>query len=180
MLIGLCGYKGTGKTTVANYLIKEYGFKPVNFKDALVSEIKKNFPLLLAELAKIYEMEVNELFDKKPPAMRALMQEYGTEVRRGDDEEYWVKKWWEGATGTRGNIVTDDVRFFNELSALGDKKGILIRVTRDDITTGGEHQSELQQEKFIEDFAIVGQAGSHEAIYKQLDAIIQTIKSNND
>lgn len=180
MIIGLCGYKGTGKTTVANYLIKEHGFKPVNFKDGLIVELRKNFPLLLSELSQTYHMDIPKLFENKPAAMRTLMQEYGTEVRRNDDQEYWIKRWWEGVAGTRGNIVTDDVRFFNELAALGDKKGILIRVTRDDITTGGEHQSEKEQEKFIEDFTIVGQVGSHDAIYKQIDSIIQTIKSNND
>lgn len=108
------------------------------------------------------------------------MQNYGTEVRRGDNPDYWVERWKELVSETVGNIVTDDVRFFNELAAVGDKNGVLIRVTRDDITTGGEHLSEKEQEKFIEDFIIVGQPGSHNQVYKQVDDIITTIKNNND
>ena len=180
MIIGLCGYKGTGKTTVADHLVKEYGFKRVNFKDGLIAELCKNMPLVIQELMTLHNMTVQDLFNIKPPIMRALMQNYGTEVRRGDNPDYWVERWKELVSETVGNIVTDDVRFFNELAAVGDKNGVLIRVTRDDITTGGEHLSEKEQEKFIEDFIIVGQPGSHNQVYKQVDDIITTIKNNND
>ena len=123
---------------------------------------------------------IDDLFSIKPPVMRALMQEYGTEVRRGDDTNYWVEKWKIAIGDGTKNIVTDDVRFYNELAALGDVGGVLVRVVRPDITTGGTHQSETEQEAFIEDFGIEGVPGMPDAIEKQIDSIIQTIKSNND
>lgn len=183
MIIGLCGYKGTGKSTVAEYLAKEYGFNRVNFKDGLVAELKQNFPKFLNELTLIHEGDLGDvdwLFKNKPPLFRALMQEYGTEVRRADNQDYWVDKWKAKVEEVGGNIVVDDVRLFNELAAIGDADGILIRVTRPDITTGGTHQSETEQEKFIEDFTVVGEPGDHAAIYKQVDEIINTLKSNVD
>lgn len=181
MIIGLCGYKGTGKSTAAEYLEKEYGFKRINFKDGLVAELKAKFPLSLEELRKTYTLSsVEDLFRIKPPVMRAIMQEYGTDVRRDEDPDYWVKQWNSSVKENKCNIVTDDVRFFNELAALGDMDGVLIRITRPDVTSGGGHLSETEQEKFIEDFTIVGIPGSHKEIYKQVDAIIETMKSNVD
>lgn len=181
MIIGLCGYKGTGKTTAAEYLEKEYGFQRVNFKDGLVAEIKKNFPILLDELQQHYSYSsIADLFQNKPPLMRALMQEYGTDVRRHDDQDYWVKQWLNKVDEVGGNIVTDDVRFFNELTALTKHDGVLIRITRPDVITGGRHQSEMEQESFKEDFLVEGVPGSHREIFKQIDVIIQTLKSNVD
>lgn len=180
MIIGLCGYKGTGKTTAAEYLETEYGFQRINFKDGLIDELRGKFPILLSELSEVYKMNTKELFTLKPPAMRALMQEFGTEVRRTDNPNYWVNQWVSSVIGGEDNIVTDDVRFLNELTALGDMSGVLIRITRPDVTTGGEHASEKEQEGFVEDFTITGVPGSHKEIFKQMDSIIQTIKSNVD
>lgn len=189
-IIGLCGYKGSGKSTVAEYLAKEHGFKRVNFKDGLVAEVKEKFPDVLRQLTKVYygdtpsyvgtKSGVEKLFSEKPAAMRALLQNYGTEVRRGDDPNYWVDRWRTTVAQIEGNIVVDDVRFFNEMAVVADHNGVLIRVTRPDITTGGLHQSETEQESFISDFTIAGVPGSHTEIFKQVDEIIRTLKENVD
>lgn len=50
MIIALKGFKQVGKSTAASYLEEKYGFFRVNFKDALVAEIKQNFPDLLREI----------------------------------------------------------------------------------------------------------------------------------
>lgn len=189
MVVGLCGYKGSGKSEVAKYIAENYRFKRVNFKDALVEEMKERLPNTLQaivddinqfypDLMGINDFTIDGLFRYKPPIMRALMQEYGTEVRRADNENYWADQWTTKVKELKGNIVTDDVRFFNELSALIELNGVLIRVVRDDITSGGEHQSEKEQEKFIEDFTIVAKKGDLAGVYKQVDQIIATIKAD--
>jgi hypothetical protein len=180
MIIGLTGYKGSGKSTAAKYLEEKYGFKRVNFKDGLVAEMKERLPDVLEQLSKYHHLSVDELFNIKPEIMRALMQNYGTEVRRADDPDYWVNKWNKTVSGNDVNIVVDDVRFGNERDALLMQEGVLIRITRLDITSGGEHQSETEQEGFEADFTIVAEPGSFESIYKQIDSIIETIKSNHD
>lgn len=189
LIIGFCGYAGSGKSTAAKYLEEKYKFKRVNFKDGLVAEMKERLPDVLEAIAKEtmvshdldYKCSVDELFEHKPPIMRALMQNYGTEVRRRDDSEYWVKKWVESVNNLKyPHIVVDDVRFFNELSALVEMDGILIRITRPDITSAGSHASETEQTKFVQDFLIEGEPNSHYAIYKQLDEVINIIKSNHD
>ena len=185
MIIGLIGFKQVGKSTAANYLEEKYGFVRHNMKDALVAEVKQNFPDLLAEIVRQLELRrsefeivpwtVDRLFVDKPPLMRALLQNYGTEVRRRDNDNYWVNRWDTIARNTglfRSNLVTDDVRFKNEAQAVIDRGGILIRLTRPDITTGGSHRSEIEQLEIIADYTIECEPGGQESLYAQLDEII--------
>lgn len=175
MIIGLTGYQGSGKTTVAQFLEDEFGFKRHNFKDGLVNEMKERLPDVL-EILRRQEgyPSVDFLFFHKPPMMRALMQNYGTEVRRKDDEKYWVDKWFHYLP--KGHVVIDDVRFLNEADAVRLSSGIIIRVERDDITHGGDHSSETEQNQIEADFTIKGKAGSHVEIFQQARHIIDTIR----
>lgn len=175
-IIGLIGFKQVGKSTAAKYLQGKYDFSRHNFKDALVAEIKQNFPDLLRELSIIYSMTVDELFENKPPAMRALMQNYGTQVRRGDRDLYWVEQWVNGCLALP-KIVVDDVRFLNEAEAVKKLGGILIRLTRPDITSGGTHSSETNQLEIVADHTIECKAGEHETLYAALDKIILPLEN---
>lgn len=182
-IIGLVGFKQSGKSTAAQYLQDKYGFVRHNMKDHLIAEIKQNFPDLLQEigciywdvnrmeLAEEYPMWIDKLFQEKPSLMRALMVNYGTEVRRRQDKNYWVKAWL--ATPVfQNNIVTDDVRFLNEAQAIKRNGGILVRIIRTDITTGGDHESETQQLQIEADYTIEVGPGEQEKLYAELDAIL--------
>ena len=179
MIIGLVGYKQVGKSTAAEYLEDKYGFSRHNFKDQLVAEIKKNFPDLLREIyladakewnSGIPPIDIDHLFRNKPPLMRALLQNYGTEVRRGDNDNYWTDQWINNMPS--GDFVTDDVRFLNEAFEIEQVDGILVRLTRPDITTGGEHASEREQEDIICSHTIDCEPGNHEKLYAELDELI--------
>lgn len=180
MIIGLCGFKRSGKTTVANYLKEEHGFKSLNFKDSLIEELKQNFPDLLDTIGLIQDRTIDELLVEKPPLMRALMQNYGTEVRRGDDPDYWVKRWKEKCLEAEGNIVVDDVRFENEANALAEQGGILIRVVRNRQDVSDTHPSETEHLLFKEDFTIAADDGEHLKIYGLIEGTLDTVKSNVD
>ena len=151
MIIGLIGFKQVGKSTAAKHL-EGRGFIRISMKDALVAELRKNFLNLLMDLADIYGLSIDELFDQKPPAMRSLMQHYGTEVRRGDKDSYWTDQWEDAVqkSGTQ-HVVVDDVRFFNEAEAVRRQGGILTRLVRPDITSGGTHASEAEQLQIVSD-----------------------------
>lgn len=189
MVIGICGFARSGKSTIADYLVKEHGFKKVGFKDALVADMKEKFPDLLQLLANMEcmmrlkkkgEYTIDDLFNDKPSLMRALMQNYGTNVCRNRDPQCWVKAWNKTVRASKQNIVVDDVRFFNELSAVTEMDGILIRVKRPDIKSAGNHQSEKEQTLFIEDFLIEAWAGHTDDLYEQVEEVIKVIKNNND
>ena len=167
MLVGLIGFKQVGKTTAASYLQDQYGFVRHNFKDALVAEMKDRFPDLLEELSSIYVMTIDELFSQKPPAMRALMQNYGTNVRRVDKDSYWTDKWFSELPC--GNVVVDDVRFINEADCIKEAGGVLIRLVRPDVLSGGNHVSETEQLDIVADHTIESLADDYISLYTELD-----------
>jgi hypothetical protein len=183
-IIGLVGFKQSGKTTAANYL-ETKGYVRVNFKDGLIAEIKQNFPDLLRAIADTEYTEhfggqINALFETKPPLVRALLQNYGTEVRRKDDPDYWVKQYIDElediATLGVEKIVTDDVRFINEAWAIKSVKnngGTIIRLVRTDITSGGDHRSETEQLQIEADHTIEVGPGEHDKLYVELDKIVR-------
>lgn len=188
MIIGLVGFKQVGKSTAAKHLEEKYNAKRINMKDALVAEIKKNFPDLLdaiveAEFYKAdlrddgtkYDIDIDWLFENKPPLMRTLLQNYGTEVRRGDNDSYWTDRWEESVAQQNKHqlIVTDDVRFLNEAAVVQKRGGIIIRLTRPDIATGGMHASETEQLKIVADHVIECEQGDHAALYAALDKLMQ-------
>lgn len=175
MIIGLCGYKGSGKSVVANYLSKYHGFYSLNFKDALVDEMKSNLSQTLRELSDVYNMDVGQLFANKPPVVRALMQNYGTDVRRKDDPNYWVSQWNKVATSLNKHIVTDDVRFLNEADAVRLAGGIIIRIVRPDVVVDDSHISEREHLNIEEDFTIIAETGQHEKVYQQIESILKDL-----
>lgn len=170
MLIAFLGKKRSGKTTCADYLVNK-GFKKVNFKDALIDELKENFPDLLRE--------IGDDFNDKTPVRRALLQNYGTEVRRRDDEDYWVKKWEQRAYGaeltTNVDIVVDDCRFLNEAEIIKKYNGIIIKVEREGYN-GDNHQSETEQDQIKPDFTIQNNSTVYE-LYEQINKILLTYEA---
>lgn len=184
MIIGLIGFKQVGKSTAAQYLQDTHGFVRVNMKDALIAELKQNFPDLIEAFGKIYDgnpmhydgmkpWTAERLFAEKPLGFRELMQNYGTQVRRGDRESYWTDQWRKAVYHKNGvNVVTDDVRFLNEAEAVRSEGGILIRLVRPDLPTGGTHVSETEQLEIIADYTIEVNKGEHNLLYLQLDRII--------
>lgn len=195
MIVAFMGFKQVGKSTASSYLESKYGFVRLNFKDTLVAELQKNFPGLLQSLVEMYKqypelwktegaeksselnVAIDNLFVVKPVLVRNLMMNYGTEVRRGDRAEYWVNKWtvklWK--LGSDVNVVVDDVRFPDEASRVNEEGGIIIRLTRPDMTTGGEHTSETKQLQIEADYTIECKQGDIESLYRQLDVIMKAV-----
>jgi hypothetical protein len=170
MIIALSGYAQSGKSTSVG-MIKELRpwFKQVNFKDGLIAELKKNFANTLRLLSEPYS--VDEVFEVKPPHIRALMQEYGTEVRRGDNPNYWTEKWAQAIQGL-DNVLVDDCRFLNEAKAVRDNEGIIIRVRRIDQTNTGTHQSETEMDLIAPDYTITTNGKEFHKLEEELVKIL--------
>lgn len=175
MLLGFTGLAGSGKSTACQMVQDALeDTKRINFKDALIAEIRSNFPLFLVLLAEKYDESVDWLFENKPPEFRAFMQNYGTELRRGPNPEYWTDQ-WKGAVlmNQQYHIVTDDVRFLNEATAVKKVGGIIVRIIRTDITNTGSHQSETEMSQIEPDYTISVGMGEHEELKLQIDSILQ-------
>jgi hypothetical protein len=176
-LIAFTGFKQSGKTTASRHLQDKYGYQLHNFKTGLIKEIKQKFPDLLREILGMEKSlflgceNIDDLFTIKPPLIRALLQNYGTEVRRGDNPHYWSDKWLTSYP-VASQVVCDDLRFITEMEAIKMKGGIIIRIVRTDITSGGEHVSETEQLEIQADYTIEVGKGEHEKLYEELDKII--------
>ena len=100
------------------------------------------------------------------------MQNFGTEVRRGDDPNYWVKQWVTKIKACKTNIVVDDVRFLNEAHAIKANGGYIIRIQRSDITQIASHQSETEMARISADCAISVWKGEFQALHEQINTFI--------
>jgi len=168
-IIAFTGPIGSGKTLAADYLVKHYDFVKINFKDAIIKEIKENLPETLRLLKKQAGYKyINELFLKKPyhPIVRTILQNYGTDVRRKDDVNYWVKKWWATAK-EQDKVVVDDVRFMNEFNFIQRCKGDIYRMIRNK-SDNSKHISETEQKNIKDDYMIDNNSTKKD-LYKILD-----------
>jgi hypothetical protein len=82
---------------------------------------------------------------------RTLLQYWGTEYRRAQDELYWVKKCMTQRKDGVINIITD-VRFPNEVQAVKDAGGLVVRIERGNRSkvSNQEHPSETALDGYID------------------------------
>lgn len=195
-IIALSGKAGAGKTTVADYLVKEFGFKKINFKDALIAEMRVKLPDTLREMGRFYHLtsitwqsrfpDVNTpdeklidfLFQDKPPIMRALMQNYGTEVVRAQDPQHWINA-WQNKIKEGDKVVVDDCRFLNEADAVKMNGGKIIRVEMIGYVDRLKHSSETEQSQIAIDYLVKSKQGGHSFLYEQIDKIIHEQGTEN-
>ena len=152
MIIGL-GFKArSGKDTVADYLIENYGFKRLAFADALKEGCRHIFELNDEQLyGELKEVE-DDYWGVTP---RYILQKVGTEcMRDGYSEDIWVK-----AVGKKihsdktSNWVITDCRFPNEADAVKEWGGLVVRLDRVESGASGgvsKHPSETAMEKYEE------------------------------
>lgn len=148
IIIGISGYKGSGKDTAASYLkgcfpYKEFPYvKRIGFADP----IKR-------ELCKKLEVSMDWLEERKNiPEIRGALQRLGEEGRK-KDLNYWISKLLEGITTPNGEpkkeppirrvILIPDVRHHNEIEFIRSKKGFSFRVERKGQVNTDTHESEI-------------------------------------
>jgi len=170
MIIAFIGYKQSGKSTASKYLQEKYGFKPHNFKDALIEEIKTYFPDFIKKECELYNCDVDCLFEKKPGHIRQFMQNFATELRRKEDPNYWIGKWI-ATVHDEQKVVVDDCRFLNEANEIFLLGGTIIKIIRTGQETIDPHQSEQEFNDIIPDYTIEVATGEQELLYKKINEI---------
>lgn len=158
ILVGLIGLIGAGKTTVAQRLVTQWGFARISYSDALKDEVARTLPWTLRAYLKVSDPSIRErapfateeewaawiyrlLWVRRDEVARSLLQEWGTELRRREDPEYWVRQWTARARHVQ-KVVADDVRFPNEAEQIRALGGTLVRVTRPALDSRSTHLSE--------------------------------------
>lgn len=141
MLIGLVGFQGSGKNTVAKILEEEYNFKQVSFASKLkdIVAILFNWPrdLLegITEESRIFRETKDDYWSdvfKIDITPRYVLKYIGTDtLRQYLHDDIWIHALFADLDFSE-NIVISDVRFRNEILAIRNKDGVIVRICRGD------------------------------------------------
>ena len=141
MIIGISGFQGAGKDTVADYLQNIYGFKRDSFaatlKDAVAAVFGWDRELLEGRTTESRQWRETvdpwwaERLNMPDLTPRLVLQKWGTEVaRRAWHDDTWIASLENKLNRAHNDIVITDVRFPNEIAAVRNAGGIVIRVIR--------------------------------------------------
>lgn len=168
LLIGLTGFAQSGKNTLAQLFVDNLGFGQGGFADALRGilyalnprlpdpnwgEVGDNFGANGVVRVQDYVDRFGWEESKKVPEVRQLLQRLGTEGGRQNlGESVWVDGLLNRAGSAR--MIVSDVRFENEVAAIKERGGWVIRITRPGKGAINGHISETAS-LGLEDFEIV-------------------------
>jgi hypothetical protein len=155
-IVGVCGDKQHGKDTVARFLIElanEYGVRATRraMADPLKEEIAECFAPRMGVTKHELLRQMNTTEEKE--RWRLIMQWWGTEYRRAEDPDYWVKqldRWMQQHKKGYGLVVVPDIRFLNEVRYVTEHEGYMIWITRAGFPTDDPHLSECEWKQFKE------------------------------
>jgi hypothetical protein len=141
MIIGICGFIGSGKDTAANYLVGWHGFRRDSFAGALKDAVAHVFgwdrELLegLTTEARAWREQVDPWWAERlgMPHLtpRWVLQYWGTEVcRQGFHDDIWIAALENRLRQRTGHTVISDVRFPNEVAAIRNAGGRIVWIKR--------------------------------------------------
>lgn len=159
--VKLTGTAGSGKDTVADFLVSEFGFTKIAFADPLRefmvaqnADVRMDGSPEWWPVSAIIEKYGWQGYKQSPFAgnLRKLIQRTGTEAGRGViRDSLWIDTVMERAAQVEGPVVFSDARFPNEANCA---PGPIVRVIRNNAIGAGDHSSESEMRKIIPDFVI--------------------------
>jgi len=141
MIIGVCGFIGSGKDTIADYLVNIHQFRRESFannlKDAVANVFGWDRDMLEGRTRQSREWREQvdtwwaERLNIPNLTPRWILQYWGTEVcRKGFHDDIWIAALENKLRNSQDDIVISDCRFPNEIKSIKDSGGIVIRVRR--------------------------------------------------
>ncbi len=141
MIVGFVGFIGAGKDTAADYLVNFHGFRRDSFANTLKDAVSSVFgwDRILLEGRTQESREWREQVDTwwaerlgiPHLTPRWILQHWGTDVFRvGFHDDIWIASLENKIRKTRDNVVISDVRFANEIKAIKNAGGMVVRIKR--------------------------------------------------
>ena len=141
MIIGIVGFQGAGKDTIADYLQNIHQFRRESFAHALKDAVAQVFgcdrELLEGRTkeSRAWREQVDawwaDRLGMSNLTPRYVLQVWGTEVaRRSFHDDIWIAALENKLRKTTDDVVISDCRFPNEIKSIRNAGGIVIRVVR--------------------------------------------------
>lgn len=143
MIIAATGLIGSGKDTVADHLETHYGFKRESFasalKDVAAAIMGWDRDLLEGKTkeARAWREEVDTWWAKRLSipnlTPRWVLQQWGTQLfRQHFHDDIWIASLECKLLQGQSDVVISDCRFPNEVKAIHNHNGMIVRVIRGD------------------------------------------------
>ncbi len=154
-LLAGSGKKLSGKDTIGNIiqklLPKDVTFHRIGFADALYREVANMLRLVDRRFNCCTTEEVIEHLKLNKADYRGLLQWWGTEYRRKQDPDYWVKQLAKSILKLEGEkrfVYVNDCRFLNEANFILQAGASIWRVVRWQEGEPDLHPSETELDSF--------------------------------
>lgn len=188
MIVGICGLIGSGKDTIADYLVNLHQFRRESFarslKDAVAAVFGWDRDMLEGRTKQSREWREqvdfwwsNRLGMKITP--RWVLQNWGTEVcRQGFHDDIWIASLENKLRHSEDNVVISDCRFPNEINAIKNNNGIIMWVQRGSLPDWYDialdsNKGNLKAFKYMEDIGI------HPSEWKWIGTEFDIVIDNN-
>ena len=143
-IIGVCGFIGSGKDTIADYLVGFHGYRRDSFagtlKDAVAAVFGWDRELLEGRTpeARAWREQVDPWWatrlDMPNLTPRWVLQYWGTEVcRKAFHDDIWIAALEARLSRRSDNTVISDVRFPNEIASIKNAGGKIVWVKRGEL-----------------------------------------------
>lgn len=140
MIIGICGFIGSGKDTIADYLVNLHGFRRESFANSLKDAVAQVFGWDRTMLegrtkqSREWREQRDDWWSQRlgvDITPRFILQQWGTNVlRQHFHDDIWIASLENKIRNIKDDVVITDCRFPNEISAIRAAGGRVIRVVR--------------------------------------------------
>lgn len=149
-LVGLVGFAQAGKDSFAAAL----GYQRLAFADPLKDLAAQCNPRFGGVRLQKLSDELGWEFAKRVPGVREFLQDLGAGVRETLGPDTWVKATFRGYDPTLPTVLSD-VRFPNEIAAVQDRGGVIVRIDRPGVGAANGHVSETAWNSVVPDFVVL-------------------------
>jgi len=173
-LVGLVGYAQSGKDTFATAL----GYRRIAFADPLKRLAVACNPGLAdvetCKLASRVEEMGWEQVKRLYPDAREFLQDLGVGVRDILGADTWVRAAFAQYDPTQATVITD-CRFPNELRAIKDRGGVIVRIERPGVGPVNAHVSEHAWGSVAPDY-VIENGGDLEHLRRQAEELDRALR----